>query len=469
MTGSMASAAPSPLSVLVVEDDAAHGRIVAEVLEREGHEVTVAASGAEGLDRLEKPGIELVVTDLRLQDRDGMELVERCRSLRGERETPQCLVVTGFGTVEGAVKAMQAGALSYLQKPVDLGVLRETVRQAADRIALERSNRALRTALDKTFAFPGIIGETPEMQRLLDVMNQVVDTNATVLILGESGTGKELVAQALHRQGPRRNRPFVPLNCAALAEGVLESELFGHERGAFTGAVARRKGRFEAADGGTLFLDEVGDMPLSTQAKLLRTLESGEVVRVGSNDPIHADVRLVAATNCDLKGAVASGAFREDLYFRLRVVTIELPPLRERRADLPALTLHFVRTAAERHGRSAKAVSKEALDLLTAYRWPGNVRELRNVVEAMVLMSREPVLPASAVPAYVREPDERVDPLKSLSGLKLNDVEKILVVNTLKDVGGNRERAARLLGVSTRTLYRKIQEYGLSVTGTPAG
>jgi two-component system response regulator HydG len=464
----MPASAPAPLSVMVVEDDAAHGQIVAEVLRREGHEVAVAASGAEGLVRLERAGIELVVTDLRLQDRDGMELVERCRLLRGDRETPQCLVVTGFGTVEGAVKAMQAGALSYLQKPVDLGVLRETVRQASDRIALERSNRALRAALDKSFSFPGIIGETPEMQRVLDVMNQVVDTDATILILGESGTGKELVAQALHRQGPRRGAPFVPLNCAALAEGVLESELFGHERGAFTGAVMRRKGRFEAADGGTLFLDEVGDMPLATQAKLLRTLESGEVVRVGSNDAMHVDVRLIAATNRDLKEAVASGAFREDLYFRLRVVAIELPPLRTRRADLPSLTHAFVKAAAERHGRAAKSVSKEALDLLTAYRWPGNVRELRNVVEAMVLMSRDAVVPASVVPGYVHEPDERTDPLKTLSGIKLEEVEKVLVVNTLKDVGGNRERAARLLGVSTRTLYRKIQEYGLSTSGTPA-
>jgi two-component system response regulator HydG len=468
MTGPVPTAARSPLSVLVVEDDAAHARVVAEVLEREGHEVTTAATGADALGRLDRPGIELVVTDLRLQDRDGMELVERCRALRGDRETPQCLVVTGFGTVEGAVKAMQAGALSYLQKPVDLGVLRETVRQAADRIALERSHRALATALDKSFSFPGIIGETPEMQRVLDVMNQVVDTDATVLILGESGTGKELVAQALHRQGPRRAAPFVPLNCAALAEGVLESELFGHERGAFTGAVSRRKGRFEAAHGGTLFLDEVGDMPLSTQAKLLRTLESGEVVRVGSNDPMHVDVRLIAATNRDLRAAVAAGTFREDLYFRLRVVAIELPPLRARRADLPAHTTAFVRAAADRHGRAARSLSKEALDLLTAYRWPGNVRELRNVVEAMVLLSRDPVVPASAVPAYLREPDKHKDPLKSLSGLRLDEVEKVLVVNTLKDVGGNRERAARLLGVSTRTLYRKIQEYGLSAAGAPA-
>jgi two-component system response regulator HydG len=440
---------------------------VAEVLEREGHEVTLAGSAAEAMKRLEAPEPDLVVTDLRLQDADGMSLVTRCRSLRGDRETPQCIVITGFGTVEGAVKAMQAGALTYLQKPVDLGLLRQAVKAAAERIALERSNRELQATLDKAFAFDGIVGSTPPMQRVLDVMNQVVDTDATVLILGESGTGKELVAQALHRSGPRRNRPFAPLNCAALSEGVLESELFGHERGAFTGAVARRKGRFEAADGGTLFLDEVGDMPMPTQAKLLRTLESGEVVRVGSNDPLRVNVRLIAATNKDLKAAVAAGTFREDLYFRLRVVTILLPPLRERLADLPALIRLFVSQSAERHGRPGRGVSQEALDLLMAYRWPGNVRELRNVVEAMVLMGRDPVLGPETVPVYVREPVDRNDPLKSLSGLKLGEVERVLVTNTLRDVGGNRERAARLLGISTRTLYRKIQEYGLTGAGEP--
>ncbi len=456
---------PIALTVLVVEDDLSHGKIVAEVLERSGHRVRLAGSGAEGLRLLASEEPDLVVTDLRLQDLDGMTLVARCAELRGERETPQCVVVTGFGTVEGAVKAMRAGALTYLQKPVDLGILRQSVVAAGERIALERANRELRKTLDKTFSFPGIIGESPAMQRILDVMNQVADTDATVLILGESGTGKELVAQALHRSGPRRNKPFAPLNCAALAEGVLESELFGHERGAFTGAVTRRKGRFEAADGGTVFLDELGDMPLPTQAKLLRTLESGEIVRVGSNDPIRVNVRLVAATNKDLKQAVEARRFREDLYFRLRVVTVEMPPLRERLADLPALSAHFLAMSAERHGRPARSISREALDLLMAYRWPGNVRELKNVIEAMVLMGRDPVLGPETVPVYAREPSERADPLKTLSGVRMDEIERILVTNTLRDVKGNRERAAKLLGISTRTLYRKIHEYGLGAPG----
>jgi two-component system response regulator HydG len=458
----MAPPTDPSISVLVVEDDLAHAQVLSEVLGRAGHRVTLAATGAEGLARLEEGGADLVVTDLRLQDLDGMEIVQRCRALRGDRETPQCLVITGDGSVEGAVRALQAGALTYLQKPVDVGILRQTVLGASERIALERTNRELRSALDKSFAFPGILGQTPAMQRVLDVMNQVLDTDATVLILGESGTGKELVAQALHRAGPRRHRPFVPLNCAALAEGVLESELFGHERGAFTGAVARRKGRFEAADGGTLFLDEVGDMPVSSQAKLLRALESGEIVRVGSNDPVRVNVRLVAATNKDLRAAVAEGRFREDLYFRLRVVTIDLPPLRERLADVPLLALHFLRQSAERHGRPGRSFSREALDLLLRYRWPGNVRELRNVVEAMVLLSRDTVLGPDTVPVYARDASQGPDPLKSLSGLKLDEVERVLVTNTLRDVGGNRERAASLLGISERTLYRKIREYGLS-------
>ena len=451
-----------PLEILVVEDDPGHGKVVADALEAVGHRVTVATSGVDGLRLLESADPDLVVTDLRLQDRDGMTLVTRCRELRADRATPQCVVVTGFGTVEGAVRAMREGALTYLQKPVDLGVLRQTIVAAGDRIALERTNRELRRTIDKTFSFPGIIGGTPAIQRVLDVMHQIVDTDATVLILGESGTGKELVAQALHREGPRRNRPFIPLNCAALAEGVLESELFGHERGAFTGAVARRKGRFEAADGGTLFLDEVGDMPLSSQAKLLRALESGEIVRVGSNDPLRVNVRLVSATNKSLEKAVAEGRFREDLFFRLRVVTVELPPLRERLADLPMLAQHFLTAAAERHGRPARILSKEALDLLTVYRWPGNVRELKNVIESMVLLGRDAALGPETVPVYARETGDRRDPLASLTGRRLDEIERLLVKKTIEDVGGNRERAAKLLGISTRTLYRKINEFGIS-------
>ena len=456
------------LTILVIEDDAAHGKAVAEGLSRSGHRVSVATSGTEGLRRVATDDPDLVVTDLRLQDLDGMQVVAKCRELRGDRATPQCIVVTGFGTVEGAVQAMAAGALNFLQKPVDLPVLRQTVMAVAERIALERTNRELRSTLDKTFAFPGIVGQTPAMARVLDVLRQVGDTDATVLVLGESGTGKELVAQALHREGPRRNRPFVPLNCAALAEGVLESELFGHEAGAFTGAMARRKGRFEAAHGGTLFLDEVGDMPLSSQAKLLRALESGEVVRVGSNDPIRVNVRLIAATNRNLDKLVREGKFREDLYFRLRVVTVELPPLRERLSDLPVLAMHFLGLAATRHNRPARTLSREALDLLSRYGWPGNVRELRNVVEAMVLMSRDPVLGPETVPVYAREGGTRPDPLKSLSGLKLDEIERILVTNTLRDVGGNREQAATLLGISERTLYRKIRAYGLGESPGPS-
>jgi two-component system response regulator HydG len=381
---------------------------------------------------------------------------------------PQSLVVTGFGSVEGAVQAMQAGALHYLQKPLDVGILRETVRSAARTIALERRNRELATAVDKAFAFPGILGDTPAMERVFDVLNQVADTDATVLILGESGTGKELVAQALHRNGLRRAGPFIPVNCAALAEGVLESELFGHERGAFTGALQRRKGRFESAHRGTLFLDEIGDMPLTTQALLLRSLESGEIVRVGSSEPLKVDVRLIAATNRDLEALVAEGRFREDLSFRLRVVVVQLPPLRERLADLPRLAEHFLREAARRHGKPATTLAPATLEALMAYRWPGNVRELKNAIESMVLLSRANVLTPDTVPPYVRPAPEGPAALQRLSGLPLAEVERQLIVNTLRDVGGNRERASLLLGLSTRTLYRKIREYGLSRKGDPA-
>ena len=455
--------ASPPLSILLVEDDRGHAEIMAEVLEQGGHSVHIANSLQEGLDAVERGPFDLVVTDLRLQDRDGLELVERCRALRGpDRAIPQCVVVTGYGTVEGAVYAMRAGALHYLQKPVDVGILRETVRSASERIRLEQQNRELKTTIDKSYAFPGILGESHAMQRVFDVMNQVMDTDATVLIRGESGTGKELIAQALHRAGPRRDRPFIPLNCAALAEGVLESELFGHEKGAFTGALARRKGRFEAADGGTLFLDEIGDMPLSTQAHLLRTLESGEVTRVGANDPIHVDVRVIAATHRDLDQMVAERSFRDDLGFRLRVVQIELPPLRERLADLPRLAEHFLGVAAERHGKPARTLAPETLDLLLRYGWPGNVRELKNATESMVLLARGRLVPPEAVPAYIRPADEGPEFLGRLSSVPLRDVERALIENTLRDMGGNRERASQMLGISTRTLYRKIKEYGHS-------
>ncbi len=461
-------ASPS-LRILVVEDDTAHGEVIRDVLETEGHRVRLATSGREGLQVLDEDSADLVVTDLRLQDLDGLEVVGRCRELRADRAVPQVIVVTGYGTVEGAVNAMREGALHYLQKPLDLGILRETIRAAQNRIALERHNRELQSTLDKAFAFPGILGHTHAMQRVFDVMNQVMDTDATVLIRGESGTGKELIARALHHAGPRRQKPFIPLNCAALAEGVLESELFGHEMGAFTGATATRQGRFEAADGGTLFLDEIGDMPLSTQAHLLRALEAGEIVRVGSNDPLQVDVRVVAATHRDLDTMVREGLFREDLCFRLRVVQLELPPLRERLADLPHLVEHFLREAAERHGKPARQIAPEALDILMSYRWPGNVRELKNAVESMVLLSRGETITPDAVPPYVRPvAGDTPDILKSLSGLAADDVERALITNTLRDVGGNRERASQLLGISTRTLYRKIKVYGLSGRGRPA-
>ena len=340
------------LSILVVEDDAAHGEVILDVLEQEGHTVRHVRSGREALQRLDAEAYDLVVTDLRLQDMDGLDIVARCRVLRDTPPGPQVVVVTGYGTVEGAVQAMHEGALHYLQKPLELGILRETVRAARARIALEQHNRELQSAIDKSFAFPGIFGGTHAMQRVFDVMNQIMDTDATVLIRGESGTGKELVARALHHSGPRRRSSFIALNCAALAQGVLESELFGHERGAFTGATAGRIGRFEAADGGTLFLDEIGDMPLATQAHLLRALEAGEITRVGSNEPRKVDVRVVAATHRDLESMVREGTFREDLCFRLRVVQVDLPPLRERLADLPHLAEHFMAEAASRPATS---------------------------------------------------------------------------------------------------------------------
>ena len=462
----MTRQAASPgLRILVVEDDATHGEVIRDVLEQEGHEVALATSGREGMALLDAQPVDLVVTDLRLQDMDGLEIVGHCRELREGKAVPQAIVVTGYGTVEGAVNAMRDGALHYLQKPLDLGILRETIRAAQSRIALERQNRELQTAMDKSYSFPGIFGQTHAMQRVFDVMNQIMDTDATVLVGGESGTGKELVARALHYAGPRRAKAFIPLNCAALAEGVLESELFGHEVGAFTGATAQRKGRFEAADGGTVFLDEIGEMSQSLQAKLLRVLQENSFKRVGGVHDVSVDIRIIAATNRDLWEEVAASRFRKDLYFRLNVMPIRVPSLRERRQDIPELARHFLERFAESLRKPIRGMSEETDRMLADHPWPGNVRELRNVCEYAVIVCDgsliEPRhLALSEIPEdAVVEASGIVLPLKDWS---IRTMEEELIRMVLAETRFNITRAARELGINRSTLYNKMRDYGLS-------
>jgi two-component system response regulator HydG len=454
--------APSPMRVLVIDDDEAHAEALAEALEVDENRCEVAHSGREGIERLSERSFDAVLTDLVMHDLSGLEVVKECRRLQPDAVV---LVITGHGSVESAVEAMQSGAADYLTKPVNLQELRTKLPRAVAAVRQGRENVELRRQLDKRFGFERIIGQSPAMQRVFDVLRQVSGTNATVLILGESGTGKELVAQAIHQNSPRKDRHFVAVNCAALSAGLIESELFGHVKGAFTNAYAAKEGRIVYADGGTLFLDEVGDMPLETQAKLLRVLETREVVPVGGNEARKVDVRLVAATNRDLRVMVQDGSFREDLLFRLQVITITLPPLRERPGDIPLLIEAFVQEFDQLHGRKVRGLSPEARTLLVRHSWPGNVRELRNAIENMVLLARSDVLEAGDVPHTVGEGGGRGAAGGGgfpLAGRSLSEVERELIAENLKLLGGNREKTAKVLGIGERTLYRKIKEYGLS-------
>ena len=447
--------------VLIIDDDEAHAEALADGLEIDGYVCKLAHSGREGLDRMSEETFDAVLTDLVMHEVDGIGVLEEARTLQPDAVV---LLITGHGSIETAVDAMRLGAADYLAKPVRIAELRTRLARALETGDLRRTNLELRRQIDKRYGFEGIIGHSPSMQRVFDILGQVSSTNATVLVLGESGTGKELVTRALHLNSPRRDGHFVAVNCAAMSEGLIESELFGHVKGAFTGALSAKEGRIVYADGGTLFLDEVGDMPLETQAKLLRVLETREVQPVGGNTVRKVDVRLVAATNRDLRAMVEAGTFREDLLFRLQVVTVELPPLRERAGDVPVLIDYFISELAEQHGRAVRGITPEARTALVRYSWPGNVRELRNVIENMVVLARGEVLTREDVPQQVG--DEGPAPQNrgsyNLAGRSLEEVERDLISANLELAEGNREKAAKILGMGERTLYRKLKAYGLT-------
>jgi two-component system, NtrC family, response regulator HydG len=448
------------IRVLVVDDDEPHAEAVAESLERVGYECVVATSGREGMRLIEEQTFDIVLTDLIMDGVGGLEILAQAK-----RELPdaEVVILTGHGTIKTAVTAMQAGATQYLTKPLDIGELRTVVDKASQSQRLARSNIELQRQLNERFGFEGVIGNSPQMHAVVARLRQIAPTSATVLITGESGTGKELVAKALHNNSPRRYKPFVPLNCAALSENILESELFGHIRGAFTGADRERKGWFEHANGGTLFLDEVGDIPLSTQVKLLRALESGEIVRVGTNEPVKVSVRLISATNRDLSEAIAAGTFRQDLYHRLKVVSVKLPPLRSRREDIPLLIDFFLKEFAASHSKTITSITPAARKALMAYSWPGNVRELKNCIESMVVMDFDGVIDVDDltedIQAVASPPADPAGGGGHLIGRPLEEIEKYYIAETLKLTGGNREEASRMLGIGERTLYRKIKKY----------
>ncbi len=451
--------ASEALNVLVIDDDKALAETIAESLERRGHDCTVATSGKAGAAQVEKGEFDVVLTDLRMADIDGLAIVKKVRELRPDTEV---FVITGFGDVKTAVDAMKLGASHYLQKPIDLAELRAVVDKSAERA---RTVRELRRQLDEKFGFEGVIGNSPRMQRVLQLLKAYAPTTASVLVLGENGTGKELAARALHTNSPRKAKPFVAMNCAALNENLLDDELFGHEDGSFTGARGQRKGRFEHAHNGTLFLDEVGDMPLGLQAKLLRVLENGEVIRIGANDPVKVDVRIIAATNKDLAEEVKASRFRQDLYFRLKVGTVKLPALRERKEDLPQLGSHFLKDLAKKYGKPVPRVAPAVWKAFEAYDWPGNVRELRNLLDSMLVLDLDGELTQDDLPE-----DAGVKPGSSpsishnsgsdqLIGRPMEEVERYYMEQALALAQGNREEASRMLGIGERTLYRKLQEW----------
>ena len=448
-----------PLRILVVDDDEAHAEAIADALEIDGCVTRVAGAGRLGVAAMEEESFDAILTDLVMHDLSGLEVLKEARRLQPDAAV---LMVTGHASVETAVDAMRFGAGDYLTKPVRIAELRTRLARVVEAVQLKRDNIELRAQLDKRYGFEGIIGHSQPLQRVFDILRQVSATHATVLILGESGTGKELVAHALHNNSQRKDQRFVALNCAAMSEGLIESELFGHVKGAFTGAIAGKEGLVAHADGGTLFLDEIGDMPLDTQAKLLRVIEAREVTPVGGTQSRKVDIRLVAATNRDLDEMVADGSFREDLLFRLKVVTIPLPALRDRPGDVPMLVDHFIGQLAVEHDRGVQGIDAEARTALMRYAWPGNVRELRNTIENMVILTRGSVLTLDDVPEAIRGKAGRgVAGGFELAGRSLEEVERELIRTNLELVGGNRHKAAKLLGIGERTLYRKIKEYGL--------
>jgi DNA-binding NtrC family response regulator len=446
--------------VLLTEDDRATRESTRLLLEDQGYDVLTAEDGGQALQRL-TDGVAVIITDLKMRGIDGMQLLHAARE-----QAPQTpvIIITGHGSEEAAVAALKSGAFHYLKKPIHPEELLHLVRQALERHRMAVEIAVLHQQINQLAGANGIIGQSPPMRKLFETIRMVADTRSTVLIEGESGTGKELVARALHANSARRNHAFVAINCAAIPEALIESELFGHVRGAFTGAAERRVGTFLAADHGTLLIDEIGEMHLDLQSKLLRAIETRRVSPLGSNEEVELDVRLIASTHRDLQELIVQKKFREDLYYRLNVVNIRLPPLRERREDIPLLARAFIEQIAADNDRPVRDITPEALARLQSYEWPGNVRQLRNVLESVIVMSTRDVIEVVDFPEPIREAPS-APPLQSLiaMGMPMAEIEKEVIRQTLLRTGGNRSEASKILGISTRTLQRRIKQHNLLV------
>ncbi len=444
--------------ILVVEDEVNIRSALKTMLEKLGHTVRGAGTGEEALALLEDSPADLVITDLRMAGLSGMEFLRRMKERWPETEA---IVMTAFGSIDTAVEAMRHGAYDYLTKPIDRERFPVVVEKALERHVLATENRQLRDRLETRTRFDRMVGESEPMQRVYDLVGMVAESDVTVLLTGESGTGKELVARAIHHRSARSGGPFITLNCGALPENLFESELFGYERGAFTGAMTTKVGRFELAHGGSLLLDEVGELSLKSQVDFLRVLETKEFRRLGGTKIVKVDTRIIAATNRNLEEAVKQGDFREDLYYRLNVVPIRLPPLRERADDIPLLVDRFLEEFSAQHHRVQKEVSREAMRLLRLYAWPGNIRQLRNLIERMVVTVKDPVIQPEHLPQEIQASKEDTHTMMVTLGTPIDKIEREVIERTLKEVTNHREKAAKLLGISLRTLQYKIKEYGI--------
>ena len=461
--------------VLVIDDDENQAEIISEILERAGHKVTTATNGQAGLRHIRKQvnsaqaqsNFDVVVTDLKMNDVNGIQILEQSKEIMPDAAV---IIITAHGTVKTAVEAMEKGSYSFISKPLNVTELRAKVKRALEHVHMIKENRELRKLVDERFGFEGIIGESPAMQTVFKKLKAVAPTDATVLITGESGTGKELIARALHNNSPRKNKPYVPINCSTLEGSLLMSELFGHKKGSFTGAETDRAGKFEHANEGTLFLDEVGDMPIETQVKLLRVIEDKEVIRIGANTSFKVNVRIIAATNQDLKKLVKQGKFRDDLYNRLNVINLNLPALVERPGDIPLLAQHFLIKYSKDFNKNIIGFKADALSQLVQFEFPGNVRQLQNIIQRLVLFAQGDEVTREEIEQQLSEEDSQYADNKCNKsigfvnhiGISLQEAEEALIRNTLEQQNNNRDQTAKILGISSRTLYRKLKQLGIN-------
>jgi DNA-binding NtrC family response regulator len=454
-------------TILIVDDDSSVRRVIQMQLTEAGYGVELAATGNEALRILGETQPKLVITDLRMPDLDGLELLRR---IVDQEIQTTVIIITAFGSIETAVQAMRLGAYDYVTKPIDYDALLLAVHRAMERQNLIEEVRNLRSALDQRYGFESIIGHSKSLLRVLEMAARVSQRDSTVLINGETGTGKELLARAIHRNSHRKNQPFVTINCGAIPKDLIEAELFGYSRGAFTGAITNKPGKVEMADGGTLFLDEIGELPLDSQVKLLRLIQNGELERVGTTTPKVINVRIIAATNRNLSAMAEDGTFRNDLFYRLAVVPLFLPPLRERKEDIPELAEHLFHKAKEHHGLQGLRVAPSVIARFSAYRWPGNIRELENVVERMLVLSNGELITEEDLPEELRRLPA-VSPNSSTSfeipeeGVSLEAIERELLLRALEKAGGNQTRAAQYLDISRRTFIYRMEKHGLRHEG----